>query len=163
MAYYHGPGGSISFFPQGDRTSVSNALLTHTSTSSEARRNRTQQILKEIRGIQSRRIPKRPRSWWGLKDDEAIPPLPPQFKRRIDEDKHIPLDVRSYHQRITRGDYGLGPAGLGLQSPVIELLQDDAMKRYHGGIPILLWTYIKNITPKIQKWELSPVHSDEVL
>lgn len=162
MANYNGPGGSISISSQGDRTSISNALLTHTSTSTEAREHRTRQIFKEIQGVQSRRIPRRPRSWWGLKNDEMIPPIPPQFKRRIDEDEVMPWDVRSYHQRITRGDYGLGPRGLGLRSPVIELLQKDAMDRYHGGIPHLRWNHLKKIGLKIDIWELSFPDNDEV-
>ena len=74
----------------------------------------------------------------------------------------MPYDVRSYHQRITRGDYGLGPGGLGLRSPVIELLQKDAMDRYHGGVPRLRWKHVKNIASKVDIWELSSVDSDEV-
>ena len=162
MANYHGPGGSTSISSQGDRTSVSNALLTHTSTSTEAREHRTRQIFKEIQGVQSRRIARRPRSRWGLINSDTIPPLPPQFKRRLDEDEVMPYGVRLYHQKITRGDYGLGPGGLGLRSPVIELLQKDAMDRYHGGIPRLRWNSIKKIANKIDIWELSSVDSDEV-
>ena len=74
----------------------------------------------------------------------------------------MPWDVRSYHQRITRGDYGLGPGGLGLRSPVIELLQKDVMDRYYGGIPRLQWNHLKKIEEKIDIWELSSVDGDEV-
>lgn len=165
MTDRRGSDGSVLDSSRPDRTSVTNYLLTNTSTSSDARGYRARQIFQEIYGMQSRKAPKRLRSWAGLREGEETPPVPPQFGRNIDTDKTMSSPVKRYHRRITRGDDGRGPGGLGWRSPVLELLQKDTMARASGR-PRIQWTRIKKVHEqgdrRIEVWEMSSADGNEV-
>ena len=144
------------------------SAATHTSSqSSESRRTTTRHIFQEIQSTQARRVPQRPKSWWGLRDDDAIRPPPRLLKRYIDDRRKNRVwrpSIATYHEKIARADDPRGPGGLGMRSPVVELLREDAARE--DGKKRLLWRHVKILDPpdfdKIKVWEISSVDGGRV-
>lgn len=75
----------------------------------------------------------------------------------------MPSPVREYHESIRRADDGRGPGGLGWGSPVVELLQEEAVARAQGR-PRLKWRLVDRIRGErwIEIWEIMPIDAGSV-
>lgn len=125
-----------------NRGSAPSISVSHRSSqSSESRRNKTRQIIQEIEKVQARKVPRRRQSFFGMRrSDNRIRQTPPVLRRYAEKqyrNGRIPLLTKEHLRTITRADDSRGPAGLGRQSPVVELLQRDAARK--GGRKHLVW------------------------
>ena len=137
-----------------NRASAPNRAVTDSSSqSSESRRNKTRQIIQEIEKVKARKVPTRQKSYFGLRpSDKGIRSAPPMLRRYAEEQLrtgNIPQRIEKHLTAITRLDDPRGPTGLGRQSPVVELLQNDAARE--DGRSRLVWTELTK--ESIKGWD----------
>ena len=154
---------------QPDGARAPSTAATHTSSqSSESMRLRTRQIFKEIQDLQARRVPQRIPSWFGKRhSDKTIRPAPPLLQRHLKDRARapgLPRRAEEYYEQLTRADDPRGPGGLGRRSPVVDLLQRDAMRP--TGQRRLLWIPLDdradNKYPHVRFWEITSIDGGQV-